>query len=136
LVEDHQHDRPETATVKEIQLPSPSGKNHNELSLLTQPLRNSSPNGSTRVEQSLNEDHQQNMPEPTTVKEVEKPPSDKNYNELSLLTQPQHSSPYGSTREEQPLVEDHQHDRPETTIVKEVGKSLPSDYTCQILSEP
>jgi hypothetical protein len=34
------------------------------------------------------------------------------------------------------LVEDHQHDRPEPTIVKEVEKSLPSDYTRQILSEP
>jgi hypothetical protein len=54
-----------------------------------------------------------------------------------LLTQPLHnSSPYGSTREEQQLVEDHQHDRPEPTSVKEFEKSLPSDYTRQILSEP
>lgn len=55
---------------------------------------------------------------------------------MSLLTQPLHSSsPYGSIREEQQSVEDHQHDRPEPTPEKEVRKSLPSDYTCQILSE-
>lgn len=62
-------------------------KNHNELSLLTQPLHSSSSYGSTREEQPLIEDHQHDRPEPTPEKEAEKlPPSDYT---RQILSEPQ-----------------------------------------------
>ena len=54
----------EDSSPQRYRHPQPD-KNHNELSLLTQPLHSASPYGSIRELQPSVEDHQHDRPEPT-----------------------------------------------------------------------